>query len=53
MPDDRDCLTCPYPSYRDQNLIFCGTCIRKILEERKQEMEGQHEPDHTDNPSEQ
>lgn len=28
-----DCTTCPYPGYRDKKIIFCGVCIRRILEE--------------------
>lgn len=35
-----DCTTCPYPSYREGNIIFCNECIRKIMEEKKEKKQG-------------
>ena len=32
-----DCTTCPYPRYKDGSVIFCDVCIRKILDEQKEE----------------
>jgi len=31
-----DCLTCPYPRYKDGSVIFCDVCICKILDERRE-----------------
>jgi len=31
-----DCLTCPYPRYKDGSVIFCDVCICKILDEQKE-----------------
>lgn len=30
-----DCKTCPYPRYREGNIIFCDVCMRRILDEKK------------------
>lgn len=37
MSDRRayDCKTCPYPRYREGNIIFCDVCMRRILDEKK------------------
>jgi len=39
-----DCLTCPYPRYKDRSVIFCDVCIQKIMdmqkEKRNKESEG-------------
>lgn len=32
-----DCTTCPYPRYKDGSVIFCDVCIRRILDEQKEE----------------
>ena len=32
-----DCTTCPYPRYKDRSVIFCDVCIRRILDEQKEE----------------
>lgn len=29
--------TCPYPRYKDGSVIFCDVCIRRILDEQKEE----------------
>ena len=34
-----DCLTCPYPRYRDELRLFCDCCIYRLLEEHKTIME--------------
>lgn len=31
-----DCMTCPYPRYRDSKVVFCDVCIRRILEEKNE-----------------
>jgi len=31
-----DCLTCPYPRYRDRSVIFCDVCIQKIMDGQKE-----------------
>lgn len=31
-----DCMTCPYPRYKDGSIIFCDVCIRRILDEQKE-----------------
>ena len=30
-----DCRICPYVSYRDDRRVFCGVCLRSILEGKK------------------
>ena len=30
------CKRCPYAHYRDERVIFCGVCMRKILDEMQQ-----------------
>ena len=30
-----DCMTCPYPRYREGNVIFCDVCIRRIIDDPK------------------
>lgn len=32
-----DCTNCPYPRYKDGSVIFCDVCIRRILDEQKEE----------------
>ena len=32
-----DCLTCPYPRYRDENHIYCDICIREIMDRHSAE----------------
>ena len=34
-----DCTTCPYPRYKDRSMIFCDVCIRKILDEQRENMQ--------------
>jgi hypothetical protein len=31
-----DCMTCPYPRYREGNVIFCDVCIRRIIDEQNE-----------------
>lgn len=31
-----DCRICPYVSYKDDVRVFCGVCLRQILERKKQ-----------------
>lgn len=40
-----DCATCPYPRYKDGLIIFCDVCIRRILDERKENKQGKEETD--------
>ena len=35
-----DCMTCPYPRYRDGQVIFCDVCIRRIMDERNDKKQG-------------
>lgn len=39
-----DCMTCPYPRYKDGSVIFCDVCIRKILDEQKAKKERKEQP---------
>lgn len=39
MNDERNiavCKRCCYANYRDERIIFCGVCMRKILDEMQQ-----------------
>jgi hypothetical protein len=40
-----DCKTCPYPRYKDGNIIFCDVCIRRILDEKKKKKEREENAD--------
>lgn len=40
-----DCMTCPYPRYKDGAVIFCDVCIRRILDERKEKKQRKEESD--------
>lgn len=38
-----DCLTCPYPRYKDGHIIFCDVCIRRIMDEQKEKKNNESE----------
>jgi len=40
-----DCMTCPYPRYKDGSVIFCDVCIRRILDEKKEKKQGKDNAD--------
>ena len=40
-----DCMTCPYPRYKDRHTIFCDVCIRKILDEQREKKQRKENPD--------
>ena len=40
-----DCMTCPYPRYKDRSVIFCDVCIRKILDGQKEKKQRKEQPD--------
>lgn len=31
-----DCTACPYPRYKDSQIIFCDVCIRRIIDEQNE-----------------
>ena len=40
-----NCMTCPYPRYKDESVIFCDVCIRRILDEKKEKKQGKDNAD--------
>lgn len=36
----QDCLSCHVAGYRDNTVIFCDVCVKKIMEELKKTQEG-------------
>lgn len=38
-----DCMTCPYPRYKDGLIIFCDVCIRRVLDEQKENKQRKEE----------
>ncbi|MEY8237708.1 hypothetical protein AALA36_18660 [Lachnospiraceae bacterium 66-29] len=40
-----DCMTCPYPRYKDSRTIFCDVCIQKILDEQREKKRRKEKPD--------
>lgn len=45
MNNPVECLCCTVPGYRDNTIIFCDVCVKKILDNmrRKQAQEGEEE----------
>lgn len=42
------CKRCPYASYRDERVVFCGVCMRKILDEMQREKAERQEKEKED-----
>lgn len=40
-----DCLACPYPRYKDSQIIFCDVCIRRIVDEQNEKKRRKDESD--------
>lgn len=40
-----DCTVCPYPRYKDRNIIFCDVCIKNILDEQREEKQRKDKKD--------
>ena len=38
-----NCMTCPYPRYKEGSVIFCDVCIRKILDEQREKKQKRQE----------
>lgn len=47
MSEPLECLCCSVPGYRDNTVIFCDVCVKKILDNMRrkqaQEEEGNNE----------
>lgn len=40
-----DCTVCSYPRYKDGKIIFCDVCIKKILDEQREEKQRKDKKD--------